>query len=227
MKQDIPDDRKVKARSNDDFAKDNLLQIPSINLPKGGGALKSIDEQFQVNASNGTATLSFPLPQAKSRNEFVPGLSLNYSSGSGNSPFGLGWNISLSSIRRRTDKRLPGYEDATDGDVYQLSGAEDLVPKLVQDASGGWQADELQSGEFRIKRYRPRVEGAFARIERINSAGVIYWKTTTRDNTTTFYGLTAASVRISALTIRATAINSSICRKIWRTLRLSFMKGTG
>ncbi len=112
MRNSNPPNQKEKGESGEDFAKNNLLQIPSINLPKGGGALKSIDEKFQVNSANGTATLSIPLPQAKSRNEFLPGLSLNYNSGSGNSPFGLGWNINLAAIRRRTDKLLPRYEDA-------------------------------------------------------------------------------------------------------------------
>lgn len=38
------------------------LQIPQISLPKGGGAIKGIDEKFEVNAANGTASLSLPLP---------------------------------------------------------------------------------------------------------------------------------------------------------------------
>jgi len=193
MNQGIPDGKKEMAGSDNDFAKNNLLQIPSINTPKGGGALKSIDEQFQVNASNGTATIQIPLPQAKSRNEFLPGLSLNYNSGSGNTPFGLGWNISLSAIRRRTDKRLPEYKDAGNGDIYQLSGAEDLVPALVKDPIGTWQPDEKQVGHYRIKRYRPRVEAPFTRVERVSSNTGIYWKTTTKENIITFYGLTPAS----------------------------------
>ncbi|MBW2737418.1 MAG: hypothetical protein JRE64_00935 [Deltaproteobacteria bacterium] len=38
---------------------------------------------------------------------FGPQLSLSYVSGSGNGPFGLGWNLSLPSITRKTDKGLP------------------------------------------------------------------------------------------------------------------------
>src|ERR1700733_15247195 len=117
-----------------EYARSNLIQIPSINLPKGGGALKSIDEKFQVNAANGTSSFSVTVPLSKSRTDFAPSLSLNYNSGSGNSPFGLGWNLSLPSIRRRTDKLLPAYRDADNSDIFQLAGVEDLVVKLVLNA---------------------------------------------------------------------------------------------
>ena len=30
----------------------NSIQIPQIELPNGGGAIKGIDEKFQVNAAN-------------------------------------------------------------------------------------------------------------------------------------------------------------------------------
>ena len=179
---------------NRDYAKSNLIQIPAINLPKGGGALKSIDETFKVNAANGTASSSISIPLSRSRNDFAPSLSLNYNSGGGNSPFGLGWNLSLSSIRRRTDKRLPRYQDANDSDIFQLAGADDLVMRLVQDGSGAWQPDTSSPGDLLIKRYRPRIESAFALIEQVNSpANGMYWKTTSRDNTVTFYGLSSAA----------------------------------
>src|SRR5450755_2430749 len=113
--------------NSEDYKKTNLIEIPSINLPKGGGALKSIDEKFQVNAANGTASVSVTIPQSKSRTDFAPSLMLSYNSGSGNSPFGLGWNIDIPTIRRRTDKRLPQYRDAYDSDIFQLNGVEDLV----------------------------------------------------------------------------------------------------
>lgn len=47
----------------------NTIQTSSISLPKGGGALRNIDEKFQVNASNGTASFSALLPFSKKRND--------------------------------------------------------------------------------------------------------------------------------------------------------------
>src|SRR5690349_7652099 len=108
------------------------LQFPQINLPKGGGAIKQIDEKFEVNAVNGTASFSIPIPISKPRSDFVPSLALNYDSGSGNSPFGLGWNVSLPAVQRKTDKQLPLYNDATDSDTFLIVGLEDLVPVLKQ-----------------------------------------------------------------------------------------------
>ena len=70
-----------------------------------------------------------------------PALSLSYDSGAGNGPFGFGWSLSLPAITRKTDKGLPQYQDAEDSDVFILSGAEDLVPVLVQNAQGKWERE--------------------------------------------------------------------------------------
>ena len=51
--------------------KSNAIEVPAITLPKGGGALKSLDEKFAVNAVNGTASFVLPLPFAKNR-ELTP-----------------------------------------------------------------------------------------------------------------------------------------------------------
>ena len=167
----------------------NAIKIPQISLPKGGGALKGIDEKFEVNAANGTASFSIPLPITPGRNNFSPSLSLSYNSGAGNSPFGIGWNLSLPSIQRKTDKALPRYREGEGEDTFMFSGAEDLVPYLEEQEGGSWIPPASPSGEYRIKKYRPRVEGGFARIEKIShpSHGV-YWRVTTRNNITTFFG---------------------------------------
>jgi RHS repeat-associated protein len=183
------------ARQGSVYGQDDL-KIPAIELPKGGGALKSIDEKFQVNSANGTISLSVPLPLSKTRRDFAPALSLGYDSGSGNGAFGLGWSLTHSLIQRRTDKRLPEYEDASEGDVFLLSGAEDMVPVLVDDGAGNWTPDEFlaPTGEA-VKRYRPRIEGTFARIERITlpGAATFYWKITSKDNIATIYGRSATA----------------------------------
>src|SRR5579859_1713535 len=94
-------------------AKEPKLQVdaPALSLPKGGGAIRSIDEKFTVNPSNGTAALSLPLPFSPARNGFLPPVRLSYNSGSGNSVAGLGGWLDMTSIRRSTDHRLPRYRD--------------------------------------------------------------------------------------------------------------------
>jgi RHS repeat-associated protein len=173
-----------------------FVQAPSLSLPKGGGAIRSIGEKFTANPVTGTGALTVPIATSPGRSGFGPQLSLSYDSGSGNGPFGLGWSLSLPSITRKTDKGLPRYQDADDSDVFILSGAEDLVPVLVQDAPGQWVREDVSSRDgYTITRYRPRIEGLFARIERWTrqSDGDTHWRSISKDNITTFYGLTSGS----------------------------------
>jgi RHS repeat-associated protein len=180
---------KTADNTNPAATKSNAISIPQISLPKGGGALKGIDEKFSVNPVNGTAGFSIPVPVTPGRNGFQPALSVSYNSGSGNSPYGLGWNIDYASIQRKTDQRLPRYKDREDSDVFMFSGAEDLVPVLKETAVG-WVRDELVTGDFTIRKYRPRIEGGFSRIERIarDDSAIFYWKITSSDNIVTFFG---------------------------------------
>lgn len=170
---------------------DFRLDAPTISLPKGGGALRSIDEKFAVNPSNGTASLSLPLPFTAGRGGNTPAVRLAYDSGTGNGLCGLGWSLDLPSIRRRTDRKLPTYRD--DEDVFLVSGSEDLVPACTWHVDR-WERDVLQAGPYSVHRYRPRTEGAFSRIERIvHSVHGTWWRVTTRNDFTTLYGLDGAS----------------------------------
>jgi len=165
------------------------VSAPQITLPKGGGAIKSIDDKFSVNAANGTAGCSFPFPFSPSRNGFMPAMGLGYNSGSGNGVFGLGWNAEPAAIVRKTEKKLPEYNDADESDIFIFSGAEDLVPVYHQDASGKWIKDTRTADGVTITRYRPRIEGAFARIEKVTEAdGNLYWKATSSGNIVTIFG---------------------------------------
>ena len=164
----------------------NQITIPKIELPKGGGAIKGIDEKFKVNAANGTASLSVPLPITPGRQGFVPSLGLSYSSGGGNSPFGLGWSLGLSQVSRKTDKGIPKY---TEEDVYVMSGAEDLVPYLVEDGPGNWVRDVQMIGNYKVRRYRPRITSDHSRIELIeHPVHRAYWRVTSAGNVVTIYG---------------------------------------
>jgi hypothetical protein len=122
----------------------NQAPAPSITLPKGGGAIRGIGEKFAANPVTGTGSMAVPIATSPGRSGFGPQLSLSYDSGSGNGPFGFGWTLSLPSITRKTDKGLPRYFDAEESDVYILSGAEDLVPVLV-DNHGKWERQPFDS----------------------------------------------------------------------------------
>lgn len=166
------------------------FSVPSISLPKGGGAIRGIGEKFGVNAATGTGSLSVPLASSPGRSGFGPQLSLSYNSGSGNSPFGFGWSIGLPEITRKTDKGLPRYDDDGESDVFIISGAEDLVPVLDENAEPVRMQRTVHGVLYHISIYRPRIEGLFARIERwkADTSGISHWRTITRDNVTTLYG---------------------------------------
>lgn len=172
--------------------------LPSISLPKGGGAIRGIDEKFAANPVTGTGSLNVPIFTTPGRSGFGPQLSLSYDSGSGNGPFGFGWGLSLPSITRKTDKGLPKYQDDIESDVFILSGAEDLVPVFKKDNDGNWihdakgnmVFDEEEREGYVVRRFRPRIEGLFARIERWMRLidGDTHWRSISKDNILTLYG---------------------------------------
>src|SRR5690242_13911357 len=133
------------------------VATPTLSLPKGGGAIRGIGEKFAANPVTGTGSMTVPIATSPGRSGFGPQLSLSYDSGAGNGPFGLGWSLSLPAITRKTDKGLPRYRHSPESDVFILSGAEDLVPTLVE-TNGTWAEETVPSrtvagNTYRIRRY--------------------------------------------------------------------------
>jgi RHS repeat-associated protein len=160
---------------------DSTAESAAISLPKGGGAVSGLGEKFSPDLFTGTGNFSVPIAVPAGRAGMAPQLSLGYSTGSGNGPFGLGWQLSLPGVSRKTSRGIPRYVDAAgpgaDGlpaDVFVLSGAEDLVP--VEGSHPG-----------RV-RYRPRTEGLFARIEHVRDASGNYWEVRSKGGLLTRYG---------------------------------------
>jgi len=147
----------------------------AISLPKGGGALQGIGETFSPDLHTGTGNFSIPIPLPAGRNGFGPQLTLGYSTGSGNGPFGLGWTLGVPMVSRKTSRGVPRYHDADPHaqDTFVLSGSEDLVP--VPGAPEG------------SRRYRPRTEGLFARIDRHLGTDDV-WEVQSRDGLVSRYG---------------------------------------
>jgi RHS repeat-associated protein len=153
-----------------------------LSLPTGGGAVRGIGEKFVAELQSGTGNYSVPLELPPGRGGLVPNLALQYSSGSGNGPFGLGWSLSVPGVARQTARGVPRYGES---DVFVLSGAEDLI--AVPGAADGRQ------------RYRPRTEGLFARIERDRAGGSDTWEVCGRDGTVSRYGTPGGGPRDPAV----------------------------
>jgi RHS repeat-associated protein len=143
-----------------------------IRLPKGGGALGGLGEKFSPDLYTGTGSLVVPISLPAGRGELQPSLSLAYSTGNGDGPFGLGWALTIPGVARKTSHGLPRYDDARD--TFILSGAEDLV------AIG-------EPGPGRVA-YRPRTEVLFARIVHCRDATGDIWEVGTKDGLVNRYG---------------------------------------
>jgi RHS repeat-associated protein len=172
-----------------------FFALPQITVPSGGGAIRGIGETFRANVSNGTAAVTVPIALSPGRSGFGPQLSVSYDSGAGNGPFGLGWSLSLPAITRKTDRGIPRYDDEEYPDVFVFSGAEDLVQVLQRDQTGQWIRDSRERDGYLVRRYRPRVESSFARIERWTSleTGEEHWRSFSPSNRLTVYGRTPES----------------------------------
>ena len=83
-----------------------------ISLPTGGGSLRSIGERFQPDPQTGCAKYAIPieLPAGRAGSAHPP-LNLVYSSGKGNSPFGLGWELDIPEVKRSARLGIPQYTD--------------------------------------------------------------------------------------------------------------------
>jgi RHS repeat-associated protein len=158
---------------------DATAESSVLSLPKGGGAVGGMGEKFAADLFSGTGSFTVPIAVPAGRSGLTPQLSLAYSSGGGNGPFGLGWQLSLPGVVRKTSRGIPQYADVAGAargraDVFVLAGAEDLVP-----VPGG--------GPFRV-RYQPRTEGLFARIEHVRDNSGNYWEVRGKDGVLTRYG---------------------------------------
>ncbi|MGX1494958.1 SpvB/TcaC N-terminal domain-containing protein [Streptomyces tendae] len=154
--------------------------------------MRGIGEKFGADPATGTGTMRISLPLSGSRSGFGPQFSIAYNSLAGNGPFGLGWELDLPSVSRVTDRGLPRYRDADDtadedADTFRITGLDDLV--RVHHADGTQRPDDEVAGH-RVRRYRPRTEGSFTRVERWTriADGDVHWRTLTSSNVLAVYG---------------------------------------
>jgi hypothetical protein len=181
-------------------------KAPSISAPKGGGAVGGLGEKFSPDLFTGTGNFSVPIALPPGRNGFQPELTIGYSTGSGNSLFGLGWNLGIPGVMRKTSKGIPVYDD--EQDVFILSGAEDLV-KVNQ---------TNESGHLKTY-YRPRTEGLYARIVHHKlTTGENYWEVRSKDGLISFYGNPAETENHTCIIANPEIRKSIFAWKLYKTI---------
>ena len=137
-----------------------------IALPDGPGSIEGLGSGFEPQLNSGTAAYRVDIKVPAGTAGLAPQIALAYNAGSGNGPFGLGWNWEPMNIRRRTAKGIPTYGD---GDVFLLDGAE-----LVTLSDGSW---------------RRKIESDWSRATREGDG----WVVQQRDGTRHWLGTTSAA----------------------------------
>jgi Salmonella virulence plasmid 65kDa B protein len=158
-----------------------------ISLPKGGGELKGLGEKFQPDLHTGSGYFTVPIFCPNGRNSFQPQLSLKYSAGYPNGVYGLGWTLTVPKISRKTSKGIPKYSDI-DSKAEQPSEQEKTEDVFVLSESD----DLVNIGN---NYYKPKTEGAFARIQRIRNPedNSTYWIIREKNGLVSTYGKTQDS----------------------------------
>jgi hypothetical protein len=114
---------------------------------------------------------SIPIIVPPGRGGVQPVVRLAYNSNSGNGVLGVGWGLELGSIQISTQRGLPHY-NSKDTYILNLGGQS---RELVYDSAAGF--------------YRSRVEGTFAKTEKVQN----HWVMTDRQGTKYHFGQTSAS----------------------------------
>ena len=142
----------------------------SISRPSGPGSLEGLGDAFQPALNTGMARYPYAFKLPDGISGFTPDFSLQYDSGLGFGPAGIGWTFDPGSIRRQSDKGIPQYRDGEVGvpsDRFLGMDGEELVP--------------LVNGYYLAK-----VEGSFIRCRRVGNS----WEAHAKSGTKFEFGLT-------------------------------------
>lgn len=89
----------------------NGVSPQAISLPKGPGSIEGLGEAFKPRLNTGSAYYEVKIQVPKAVQGLAPELILKYDSGFGDGPLGVGWQLSVGSIRRKTERGVPRYVD--------------------------------------------------------------------------------------------------------------------
>ncbi len=190
-----------------------IIQIPesptaSAYVPTQMSDIKAADPTANVNVmsppqvnNNGDASISYPLNIPAGRKGMQPNIALSYSSDGGSSWLGLGWNMAVPSISVDSRWGTPLFNEEWETEMYTLNGAkliydEKYLPNRHNEennpANGAdpiYNTKEIKRNMDRRRLFYERKLGSFSRIERLgNGTKDYYWKVTTADGTSHFYG---------------------------------------
>ena len=156
-------------------------------VPTGIAELKAADPAAGITTVNaptpnqsGTASLGYAFELPKGRGSMQPSVGLQYGSDGGSSYVGYGWSLPVQSVDIETRWGVPRFDIEHESESYLLMGTK-LGDRTYRTA-------ELP-GRAKDKRFKPLVEGGFARIIRRGDLPTNYtWEVTSKDGTTSYFG---------------------------------------
>lgn len=155
------------------------VPVVEVQLPSGGGTIRSPIEAIGLSGYTGAAQFSVPLNVTACRG-FEPKLAVVYSSANGNSVFGLGFDLNLSKIAVRSSLGIPRYDGT---DVFTLDG-EVLVP-----LASGSTTRVVGDITYRVTPYDMRVQAPGTRVEHIDDGATnTFWRVMWPDGSIHLYG---------------------------------------
>lgn len=116
------------------------------------GGVRSLGDAFQPNLAMGGGTYRVPIELPAGSGGLTPQLELQYDTGSGNSPFGVGWSLSVPFIERQRPRAFAAESEP----LYSLGGAQRLV-RCADDSYVVAVADKLQRFSLSGNSWRSRT----------------------------------------------------------------------
>jgi len=157
-----------------------------ISIPTGPGSVSGLGESFQPQINNGGGAYAITIRVPKGPNGLTPQLALQYHTGNGNGPLGIGWKLSsLTMISRNIDHGLPLYVESDNGLDDDFDGVVDNPEEI--DTYSGVDLEELIP--LPDSTFRSENENTFMRYERSNAG----WQVREKNGTLHEFGMSGSS----------------------------------
>lgn len=168
------------------FFKTKIIEMQEISFRQIDFSELKMPVESSVNPQSGTAITNIQIPVTPGRLGFQPSLALSYSSGAGNSTFGMGWNLQgLPSIGLSLKDGYPKYDGT---DKYAFNG-QTLIPWRVQ-TDDGWVHRTSETEDYFIYYYRISPDPGFTRFEKWvhKTSRMAHWRMHDRNNMVMVFG---------------------------------------
>ena len=158
----------------------------------GGASLAGMAEQIKSNEFTGSMGFSYPLTLTESRSN-TPSLTLQYQSGVGHSTYGMGFDIALAQISRRTaGTGTPKYDNS---DTFSFNGKY-LVPELDSKQNPISRTETINSTTYTTQTFIPREQERPVIIDLFTNQSDdsdSFWRVRQSDNTVMIFGRNATA----------------------------------